>query len=115
MKNFPLIDTFQFFGASDTPGLVDFRVEWEATGPTLAQGLGKAVPPTIRVRSSGSSHGRLDRSFAGQEIGFEFESNPGAVRPRGGRAARNGAERRISVPQDRRAEEPAFAGQRRES
>jgi hypothetical protein len=26
-KNLPVIDTFQFFGPNDTPGLVDVRVE----------------------------------------------------------------------------------------
>ena len=46
VRNLPVIDTFQFFGPNDTPGLVDFRIEWEATGPAVVRGMGAAVPPT---------------------------------------------------------------------
>jgi hypothetical protein len=46
VRNLPVIDTFQFLGASDTPALVDFRVEWRASGPAVPRGQGGAVDPT---------------------------------------------------------------------
>jgi hypothetical protein len=85
VKNFPVIDTFQFFGASDTPALVDFRVEWEATGPARVQGMGRAVPPTDPRAFLGEFAQAISTgSFSGEEIAFEFESNRGASSsPRG--------------------------------
>jgi hypothetical protein len=76
VKNLPVIDTFQFFGPSDTPGLVDFRVEWEATGPAISQGMGGAVPATDPRAFLGDIAPAVSTgSFSGEEIGFEFESN----------------------------------------
>jgi hypothetical protein len=85
VRNLPVIDTFQFFGASDTPALVDFRVEWEATGPAVARGLGNAVPATAPQAFLGDVAPAVSTgSFSGQEIGFEFQSNRGAsTSPRG--------------------------------
>ena len=85
VKNFPVIDTFQILGPSDTPALVDFRVEWKAIGPAVSRGNGTTVPPT----DSGAWLGEIapaisTGSFSGEEIGFEFESNRGAsTSPRG--------------------------------
>ena len=84
VQNLPVIDTFQFFGASDTPALVDFRVEWKATGAAVPRGMGGAVPPT----DPGAFLGDLapavsSASFSGEELGFEFESNSASTSPRG--------------------------------
>lgn len=79
MKNLPVIDSFQFFGPSDTPALVDFRVEWEATGPGVPRGAGDTVAPTDPAAFLGQIAPAVSTaSFSGQEIGFEFESNKGA-------------------------------------
>jgi hypothetical protein len=85
VKNLPLIDTFQFFGPSDTPGLVDFRIEWEATGPPVARGQGGAVEPTDPAAFLGDIAPAVSiGSFSGEEIGFAFESNGAASSsPRG--------------------------------
>jgi hypothetical protein len=85
VKNLPVIDTFQFFGPNDTPALVDLRVEWEATGPAVARGLGTTVPPTDPSAFLGEFAPAVSRgSFSGGEIGFEFEANSGAsTAPRG--------------------------------
>jgi hypothetical protein len=85
VKNLPVIDTFQFFGPSDTPGLVDFRVEWEATGPAIPQGMGAAVPATDPRAFLGEIAPAVSTGlFSGEEIGFEFESNGRAsTSPRG--------------------------------
>ena len=40
VRDLAVIDTFQFFGPSDTPALVDMRVEWRATGPAVPRGFG---------------------------------------------------------------------------
>ena len=85
VKNLPVIDTFQFFGASDTPALVDFRVDWEATGPAVERGLGAGVPPTDPGAFLGEIAPAVSNGwFSGEEIGFAFESNRGASSsPRG--------------------------------
>jgi hypothetical protein len=76
VKNFPVIDTFQILGPSDTPALVDFRVDWRASGPAVPRGLGTTVPPT----DPGAFLGEIAPAVStivcsGEEIGFEFESN----------------------------------------
>jgi hypothetical protein len=75
VRNLPVIDTFQFFGPSDTPALVDFLVEWRATGPAIPQGMGTSVDPTDPRAFLGEiapavSSGR----FSGAEMGFEFKA-----------------------------------------
>jgi hypothetical protein len=85
VRNLPVIDTFQFFGPSDTPALVDFRVEWEATGPAVPRGMGTAVDPTDPGAFLGEFAPAVSTGwFSGEEIGFAFESNRGAsTSPRG--------------------------------
>jgi hypothetical protein len=85
VQNLPVIDTFQFFGASDTPALVDFRVEWRATGPAVARGMGLAVAPTDPAAFVGNIAPAVSTgTFLGHELGFEFESDKGAsTSPRG--------------------------------
>jgi hypothetical protein len=84
-KNMAVIDTFQFFGPSDTPALVDLRIEWEATGPAVPRGKGTTVPPTDPAAFLGEIAPAVSTiSFSADEIGFEFESNKGAsTSPRG--------------------------------
>ena len=75
VRRLPVIDTFQFFGPSDTPALVDFRVEWEATGPAVERGMGAAVDPTDPGAFLGEFAPAVSSgSFSGEEIGFEFET-----------------------------------------
>jgi hypothetical protein len=96
VRNLPVIDTFQFFGASDTPALVDFHVEWEATSPAVARGLGNTVSPTAPQAFLGEIAPAVSTgSFSGEEMGFEFRSNRGASTSPSGYAQigteRNGA------------------------
>jgi len=87
VRNLPVIDTFQFFGPNDTPGLVDIHVEWEATGPAVARGLGTTVAPTDPGAFLGEFAPAISKgSFSGGEIGFEFESNRRASTSPGGYA-----------------------------
>jgi hypothetical protein len=85
VKNLPVIDTFQFFGPSDAPAVVDFRIEWEATGPAVTRGSGAAVPATDPAAWLGEIAPAVSvGSFSGSETGFEFESNGRAsTAPRG--------------------------------
>jgi len=79
VQNLPVIDTFQFFGPNDTPALVDFRVEWRATGPAVPRGMGSSVAPTDPRAFLGEIAPAVSTgSFSGEELGFEFESNRGA-------------------------------------
>lgn len=76
VRNLPVIDTFQFFGPSDTPALVDFRLEWRATGPAAAVGMGTLVPPTDPKAFLGEIAPAVSTLwFSAEEIGFRFESN----------------------------------------
>jgi hypothetical protein len=80
MKNFPVIDSFQFFGPNDTPALVDFRVEWRASGPAVPRGRGTAVPPTDPAAFLGEIAPAVSTiDCSGDEIGFEFSSRRGAT------------------------------------
>ena len=93
------IDTFQFFGPNDTPGLVDFHVEWEATGPAVARGLGATVAPAnpgaflgefAPAISRGSFSGAGDRvRVRGQPRSKQFSARIRTTRP--------GTERRLPV------------------
>jgi hypothetical protein len=72
-SNVPVIDSFQIFGPSSAPALVDVRVEWEATGPAVARGSGNAVSPTDPAAFLGDISPALSRVMVtGAELGFEF-------------------------------------------
>jgi hypothetical protein len=79
VRNLPVIDSFQFLGFNDTPALVDFRAEWEATGPVVPRGSGDTVPPTDSAAFLGEIAPAVSTiSCSGEEFGFEFRSDPGA-------------------------------------
>ena len=76
VKNVPVIDTFQFFGPNSTPGIVDFRAEWEASGAPVSRGMGGSVAPTDPRSFLGEIAPAVSTGvFSGSEIGFEFQSN----------------------------------------
>jgi hypothetical protein len=80
----PVIDTFQILGPNQIPATVSFEIEWEATGPAVQLGSGKSVPPTDPAAFLGEFAPAFARgSFSGQELGFSFQSNPGATSQRG--------------------------------
>jgi hypothetical protein len=84
VKNLPVIDTFQIFRPNDTPALVNFRIEWEATDRAFDQGMGTRVPATDPRAFLGEFARAVSRaSISGKEIGFEFESNIASSSPRG--------------------------------
>jgi hypothetical protein len=85
VRSLPIIDTFHFFGPSDTPALVDFRVEWQATAPPASVGMGTLVPPTDPNAFLGEIAVAVSTiSFSAEEIGFRFESDGRAsTSPRG--------------------------------
>ena len=86
----------QLPGTFRTPATIDLDIAWEASGPFVAHGSGKAVPPTDGAAFLGS-YAPADSSgrFSGSEFGFAFESRPGVSAERGfaliGRE-RNGSE-----------------------
>ncbi len=83
MRNLPVIDTFQFFGPSDTPALVEFRAEWRATGPAVQVGMGTGVPPTSPQAFLGEiARAESIISFSAEEIAFE-SSGRGVTSPAG--------------------------------
>ena len=76
VRGVPLIDTFQFFGPSDTPATVDFDVEWRATGPAETRGSGSPG-------QEGAWRGEIAPAVStftcsAAEIGFEFECRDGS-------------------------------------
>ena len=86
-KDVPVIDTFQFGGSFLVPATVSFKVKWEATGPLEELGSGTAVPPDDPAAFRGRfAPARSTGRFSGAELGFSFETKPGASSERGGYA-----------------------------
>jgi len=74
-KDLPVIDTFQFANAFQVPAAVSFKIEWEATGPSMQLGSGKAVPATDPAAFLGIfGAARSTAHFSGAELGFSFVS-----------------------------------------
>jgi hypothetical protein len=83
-KDVPVIDTFHFAGPFLVPATVSFLVEWEASGPSRKLGSGKAVRPKDPAAFRGTfAPARSTGRFSGTELGFSFESKPGASSERG--------------------------------
>jgi hypothetical protein len=76
MRDVPVIDSFQFFGANQIAATVSFRIEWRATGPFMARGRGAAVPPTDPAAFVGDiALAQSTMSSVGEEWGFSFSSD----------------------------------------
>jgi hypothetical protein len=83
-KDVPVVDSFQFGNANQTPAIVSFRVEWRATGPAVERGHGTTVPATAGDAFLGEfAPARSTGSFSGAEFGFSFRSDPGVSTDRG--------------------------------
>lgn len=80
----PVIDTFHFLGPNMIPATVDLDVRWEALGPPVQRGSGKAVAPTDPAAFLAEfALARSTAALSGAELGFAFRSNPGASSDRG--------------------------------
>jgi hypothetical protein len=74
----PLIDTFTFFGPSDTPAVLSMTIEWEALAEPVPLGAGTAVPPEHPAAFRGQfAAAKSTAHFAGRQLGFSFTSDPG--------------------------------------
>ena len=79
LRDLPLIDTFTFFGPSDTPAVLSMTIEWEAIEDPVVLGSGAAVPPTDPAAFLGSfARARSTAHFSGRQLGFRFSTDPGA-------------------------------------
>ena len=82
VRNFPVIDTFQFFGPNDTPALVDFTVDWRASAPLVPRGRGTEVSPTDPAAFLGEIAPAVSTiRCSGEEFGFEFENGRATTAP----------------------------------
>jgi hypothetical protein len=80
LKDFQVIDSFQFLGPNQTPSTVSLRVEWRATGPFVERGKGNTVPATDPAAFRGRfATARSSAAITGFEFGFSFRSNPGVT------------------------------------
>lgn len=78
--NVPLIDQFVFLGPNSIPSTVSLNVRWRATGPRVARGKGKTVPANDGGAFLGEfAPARSTATFSGKELGFRFQSDPGAT------------------------------------
>jgi len=76
-SNLAVLDSFQFGALTAVPATVNYTLEWEATGPFVPRGQGKAVVPTDPAAFLGKFATATARgSFSGRELGFSFKSNP---------------------------------------
>jgi hypothetical protein len=79
-----VVDSFQFFGANQTPATVSMHVEWRATGLFVERGEGDAVAPTDPAAFLGRfAVARSTAAFTGSEFGFSFRSDPGVSTDQG--------------------------------
>jgi hypothetical protein len=78
LRNFPLIETFTFLGPHATQAALSMTIEWEALEKQVALGSAKEVPPTNPAAFRGHfAKARSTAHFAGRQLGFSFESDPG--------------------------------------
>jgi hypothetical protein len=79
LRDLPLIDTFTFFGPSDTPAVLNMTIEWDAIEDAVKLGSGRAVPPDDPTSFLGRfARARSTARFSGRQLGFSFHSDPGA-------------------------------------
>jgi hypothetical protein len=84
VRDLPVVDSFQAFGPNNAPALVNFDIEWRATGPTTAVGQGTAVPPEHHAAFLGQhTEAFSSGTFSGVGLGFKFQSNGRADTERG--------------------------------
>jgi hypothetical protein len=85
-----LIDTFTFFGPSDTPAVLDISIEWHALEDPVELGKGKTVPPDDPASFLGRFAAASSIAhFSGRQLGFSFKAT-GATK---GGYAESGTER----------------------
>jgi hypothetical protein len=83
-EDVPVIDSFSFGGANQTPALISFRVEWRATGPPQPRGKGRMVALDDPAAFLGDfAVARSTARFDAAEFGFSFRSDPGVSTDRG--------------------------------
>jgi hypothetical protein len=74
-RNLSVVDSFFFGNPSDTPAVIDYEIEWHATGPAVARGLGTTVAPSDPGAFLGNIAPAVSTGvFSGSEMAFEFES-----------------------------------------
>jgi hypothetical protein len=84
LRDLPLIETFTFFGPSDTPAVLSMTIEWHAIEDSVELGSGATVPPTDPAAFLGSfARARSTAYFSGRQLGFSFRSDPGVSSDRG--------------------------------
>jgi hypothetical protein len=87
LRDLPLIDTFTFFGPSDTPAVLNMTIEWDALEDPVDLGSGAAVAATDPAAFLGSlARARSTAHFSARQLGFSFRSDPGASSESGGYA-----------------------------
>jgi hypothetical protein len=83
-QDLPVLDSLQFLGPNNIPATISFSVRWEATGPAISLGSGKAVSATDPAAFLGEfAPARATGSISGDELGFSFRSDQGLSTDRG--------------------------------
>ena len=77
LRDLPLIDTFTFFGPSDTPAVLSMTIEWEALEDPVDLGSGAAVPPDRSRRVPGPLRkGEVHGALLGPSARLQFSFRP---------------------------------------
>ena len=80
MRDVAVVDSFQFFGPSQVPASVSFRIEWRASGPFERRGSGADVPSDDQAAFVGNiAPARSTIRWSGEEWGFSFSSGQAGV------------------------------------
>lgn len=73
-ENVALVNSFQFAGIYDAPGLVSVDANWTATGDRVARGKGTSVPSNDPGAFTGNlAEARATVTISGFTTGFGFE------------------------------------------
>jgi hypothetical protein len=76
VEDLSVLDSFQFFGPSQTPASISCRVEWRASDRFVARGKGDTVPPDDPAAFLGDvAPARSTGFFEGSEFGFAFKAS----------------------------------------
>jgi hypothetical protein len=73
-----VVDSFVFLGEDEIPATVSFSITWQAQGPFHRLRPGSNDPTDPSAFAAMFADALATGTFSGEEIGFTFESDPGA-------------------------------------
>ena len=77
LRDFPLVESFEFGGPHTVPATVSIDLEWRSASGRKARGKGKDVPPEAPEAFLGQfADASCTGTVSGKRMGFAFKSGP---------------------------------------